>query len=267
FGEFDNEMDFTTPVLFDRQDSDDYLKKLKDVKVETKNIVLQDELGLNRKDDENSADVNADNSDVDSGFGTDEDINNVIKKTQEKDAISKSSEVTNHTKVPLSVSPPKVIYYYQHEPSIENGPSPSPINNNHWSSYKQRRERLERRKHEQNLSTWNNRRRGSSSTDDPTTSPPPHFKSQLPSHKQKSSQLIYTPPISTPPPLSTPSNTLTSHKSPAVLSTSDQSSIKSLEKTPMKVTRSTKTNLGKMLAGVVMFNRSVKVGGQDNGNI
>ncbi|CAG8745907.1 20538_t:CDS:2, partial [Racocetra persica] len=307
FGEFDNEMDFTAPVLFDRQDSDDYLKKLKDVKVETKNIVLQDELGLNRKDDENSADVNADNSDVDSGFGTDEDINNVIKKTQEKDAISKSSEAANHTKVPLSVSPPKVIYCkpkpwgeqksrdYQHEPSIENGPPPSPINNNHWSSYKQRRERLERRKHEQNLSTWNNRRRGSSSTDDPTlassrphhvshfnhyiptsisnsrpliskrTSPPPPFKSQLPSHKQKSSQLIYTPPISTSPPLSAPSNTLTSqNKSPAVLSTSDQSSIKSLEKTPMKVTRSTKTNLGKMLAGVVMFNRSVKVGGQDN---
>ncbi|CAG8588933.1 16951_t:CDS:2 [Cetraspora pellucida] len=311
FGEFDNEMDFTAPVLFDRQDSDDYLKKLKDVKVETKNIVLQDELGLNKKDDENSADVNADNSDVDSGFGTDEDINNVIKKTQ--DVISESSEVANHYKVPLSVSPPKVIYCkpkpwgeqksrdHQHEPSIENGLPPSSINNNHWSSYKQRRERLERRKHEQNLSMWNNRRRGSFSADDPTlassrphhishfnhyiptsisnsrplipksTLPPSPFKSQLPPRKQKGSQLIYTPPISTSSPLSplsTPSNTLTSrHKSSAVSSTSDQSSKKSLEITPMKVTRSTKNNLGKMLAGVVMFNRSVKVGGQDNGNI
>jgi len=309
FGEFDNEMDFTAPVLFDKQDSDNYLKKLKDIKTESKskNNILQDELDLNRKDGENLADVNSDNSDVDSGFGTDEDINNVTKRTREKDAISDSNESVSSVKAPVSVSPPKVIYCkpkpwgeqrsrgHQHEPLIESGPPSSSINNNHWSSYNQRRERLERRKHEQNLSMRNhNRRRGSLSTDNSTlassrpqrtshfnvpdsignsrpliskrTSPSPPFKSQLPPRKQKNSQLIYTPPISTSPPLTTPSNTLLP-KSSAMLNKNDQSSIKSFEKTPMKVTRSTKTNLGKMLAGVVMFNRSVKVGGQDNGNI
>ena len=44
--------------------------------------------------------------------------------------------------------------------------------------------------------------------------------------------------------------------------TSKQCPLRSYDKTPKKVGKSTKNHLGKMLVGVVMFNRGVKVGGQ-----
>jgi hypothetical protein len=252
-------------------------------------------------DDENQTE-SANNSDADSGFGTDEEVNNnVIKRLKEQGAMNGNS---NSTKA-LSVSPPKIIYCkpkpwgdyrsrgHQRENSVEGGSTISNVtNNNHWSSYNQRRERLEQRrkeKQEQTLNSLGAYRRGSLNTDanDSFTPSRPSIDNvtprrrpqrpsnlgqeniytvpprrnvqspQSPSHKKNSqsiNDLPFTPSL--PPASSKSTETIISSN------TSKQRSLRPYDRTPKKVGKSTKNHLGKMLAGVVMFNRGVKVGGQ-----
>ncbi|CAB5378149.1 unnamed protein product [Rhizophagus irregularis] len=248
---------------------------------------------LTKKDRDDESQVeSANNSDADSGFGTDEEVNNnIIKRLKEHGgAMSGSSN-------PISVSPPKIIYCkpkpwgdyrsrgHQRENSIENGSTISnTTNNNHWTSYNQRRERLEQRRKEKQEQTLNSlgayRRRGSLSTDVNDSNRPsidnvtPRRRPQRPSNLGQES--IYTAPqrrnvqTSRSPPRKqsindlpfTPSPPPTSSNSTETIDTSKQRSLRSYDKTPKKVGKSTKNHLGKMLAGVVMFNRGVKVGGQ-----
>ncbi|CAI2166150.1 2730_t:CDS:2 [Funneliformis geosporum] len=272
------------------------------------------------KDDEYENQVeNANNSDADSGFGTDEDGNgNIIKSFKERVGAEASHENINPAKAPLSVSPPKVIYCkpkpwgdyrsrgHQREGSTENASAISnAITNSHWSSYNQRRERLEQRRKEKQEQTLNSlgayRRRGSLNLDTNdssrlavdnkdditttrkrpqrpsntnkesvyTTSPKRNEPTTRPSLRKKSSQSINNFPLASSPPKPSvaafQSSFPPSNVNKAIINNSNMSkqySPKSFDKTPKKVGRSTKNHLGKMLAGVVMFNRGVKVGGQ-----
>lgn len=236
------------------------------------------------------------NSDADSGF-EEEEIN--VKKLEHGGEMTENSNTTTKA---LSVSPPKVIYCkpkpwgdykpgHQRENSIESGP----INpNNHWSSYNQRRERLEQRRKEKQEQTLNSlgayRRRGSLNADtNDAFTPNRHFdhrrKPQRPSnpgqdniyttpqrrnaagqrspHRKKSSQSINELPfVSSPPKASFTSPEFNSTK--MITETTDSNTSRQRDKTPKKVGKSTKNHLGKMLVGVVMFNRGVKVGGMGN---
>nr|CAG8436655.1 9339_t:CDS:2 [Entrophospora candida] len=282
-------------------------------------IVVNDNENLDYDDS-----IAANNSDADSGFGTDEDTNNCNDYHQRDDASPSSPTTTTF--------------------------------NDHWSSSNQRRERVEKRrkeKQEQQLSVWGaNRRRGSLTNNNnfsnESTSPSPWdsfnnrynqsknviSKRSAPSlhhspRKTKSSQSIknshrtsfpttttayYHPYQSNettttttkssstdPVVLSTPKDIISNNNKNDVKNSSFASSrvtfsittaskaestitssrdnndnnkrtgtrspppSKYFEKTPKKkVAKSTKTNLSKMLTGVVMFNRGVKVGGQSN---
>jgi serine/threonine protein kinase len=240
----------------------------------------------------------ANNSDADSGFGTDEDVNgNVIKRLKERGGATIESSKA------ISESPPKVIYCkpkpwgdyrsrgHQRDNSIENVSNISNVtNNNHWSSYNQRRERLEQRRKEKQEQTLNSlgayRRRGSLSIDMKDSNRSfveynPRRKPQRPSNLGQ--ECIYTAPPrrnaptprSSPNKSSQPINDSFSPPKASVTSTlsystkvnissdmSRQRSPRPFDKTPKKVGKSTKNHLGKMLAGVVMFNRGVKIGGQ-----
>ncbi|CAG8561339.1 4908_t:CDS:2 [Acaulospora morrowiae] len=320
FSEFDNEMDFTAPVLF----TDKHLNNVsmdKSIAAASTTVASEsvkaesnsDDVGPQEEskgDDEYTADVIANNSDADSGFGTDEEISaNIMTGPCD----------SNSSKTPLSVSPPKVIYCkpkpwgeqktrgHQRKSSLENGSNFTP-NNSHWTSYNQRRERLEQRRKElQQPSSGANRRRGSYSVEeeastsrynmdyaqtrrqrplhpshlnhdknlDNNTMQPAYKKELSPQKSQSPTQkLIYVPPMVN----------LSSQQKPPYNSTSQATSMKSsagenaatpyrrvssksTEKTPKKVARSTKNHLSKMLAGVVMFNRGIKVGGQDFGSV
>ncbi|CAG8440600.1 11935_t:CDS:2 [Diversispora eburnea] len=266
FGEFDNEMDFTAPVLFiDKHPNDDSLnisnstKLEKDIKIREKS---DESKVANKEKDEKDDEVIANNSDADSGFGTDEDINSITKKVSDLKNVDNS----NSAKISLSVSPPRVIYCkpkpwverktrgHQREPSLENNLT----SNNHWDSYNQRRERLERRKQELHSSPWSsNRRRGSISTENETLVPQRQIRPRPSYYNDTKKEKSTYDPKHSPGVLPKPSvelNTINSSR-PRVFS-------KSFEKTPKKIAKSTKTHLSKMLAGVVMFNRGVKVGGQ-----
>uniref|UniRef100_A0A1D1YSL5 Negative regulator of sexual conjugation and meiosis n=1 Tax=Anthurium amnicola TaxID=1678845 RepID=A0A1D1YSL5_9ARAE len=309
-GEFENEIDSNILMTTSKYNSRSSSKKSPRNPVET-NV----ELNKKDRDDENQESGN--NSDADSGFGTDDDINingNIIKRLKEREG--KMNENPNSTKA-LSVSPPKVIYckpkpwgdYRSRGHQRENSEGGSTIsnvaNNNHWSSYNQRRERLEQRRKEKQEQTLNSlgayRRRGSINTDANDSFTPnrpfidhtPRRRPQRPSNVNQES--IYTAPprrnVQTPrsPPRKKSSqsiNNLSFTSSPpkasvdvhqsnvyntssnsieAIVSSNTskpQRPLGSDDKTPKKVGKSTKNHLGKMLAGVVMFNRGVKVGGQ-----
>jgi len=308
-GEFESETDFNDNTL-SKHSSRSSLTDTK--KGEIKN--QDDGTKLNEKDDndENQAE-SANNSDADSGFEEEEINGNIIKR---RGTIVENS---NPSKA-LSVSPPKVIYCkpkpwgdyrsrgHQRENSIESGSTnltnSNVTNNNHWSSYNQRRERLEQRRKEKQEQTLNSlgayRRRGSLNADTNDTFTPgrpfdytPRRRPQRPSNSGQES--IYTAPprrnapTPRPPPrrkCSQPINNLPLASSPPETSvaasqstsfpftlpnstktiinsdTSGQNLPMSFDKTPKKVGKSTKNHLGKMLAGVVMFNRGVKVGGE-----
>ncbi|CAG8625492.1 13112_t:CDS:2, partial [Acaulospora colombiana] len=307
FGEFDNEMDFTVPVLFaDKHVATDSVG-VKSSRFSTKSREEDKE-----KYDESSVDTIANNSDVDSGFGTDEDINtNVIKGARERG--NGLDENASSSRTLVSTSPPKVIYCkpkpwgehkvrgHQRKLSTDNGSNSASNNNNsHWTSYNQRRERLEQRRKDMS----SNRRRGSYSLGEETSTPRPNMdyvsprrqkpprpsntnhdkdfnharqpvsKRELPSppaRNLKSSPSIYVPPMIGSPVQTKPSPDSTSQvtNTGQSIATSHRSRDhqKSYEKPPRKVARSTKNHLGKMLAGVVMFNRGVKVGGQNYDNV
>ncbi|GET01388.1 kinase-like protein [Rhizophagus clarus] len=292
-GEFESEVNCNTSMTNDRCSSKRSSQNTNAVEANVK---------LNKKDrdDENQAE-SANNSDADSGFGTDEEVNNnIVKRLKEQGGMM--NENSNSIKA-LSVSPPKIIYCkpkpwgdyrsrgHQRENSIEGGSTISNVtNNNHWSSYNQRRERLEQRRKEKQEQTLNSlgayRRRGSLSTDANDTFTPsqpstdnvtPRRKPHRPSNLGQDS--IYTVPprrnvqLPRSPPRKKSLQSMNDHpftpptssnSTEAIVSsnTSKQRPLRSYDKTPKKVGKSTKNHLGKMLAGVVMFNRGVKVGGQ-----
>lgn len=289
-GEFESEMNFNNIVTNNRYSSKKTSQNTNPVEAKVK-LIKKD------RNDENQVE-SANNSDADSGFGTDEEVNNnIIKRLKEHEGAM------NGNSNPISVSPPKIIYCkpkpwgdyrsrgHQRENSIESGSTISNItNNNHWTSYNQRRERLEQRRKEKQEQTLNSlgayRRRGSLSTDvnDSFTPNRPSIDNVTPRRRpQRPSNLgqesIYTAPqrrnVQTPrqPPRKQSINDLPFTPSPPPTSSnsteeivnsnmSKQRSLRSYDKTPKKVGKSTKNHLGKMLAGVVMFNRGVKVGGQ-----
>jgi len=304
-GEFENETDLNNTLNKHSRSSSTSIKK--------EEVNKQDnETKFTEKDDNDENQVeSASNSDADSGFEEEESNGNITKRLKERGgAIIGNS---NPSKV-LSVSPPKVIFCkpkpwgdyrsrgHQRENSMEGGSTVSNVtNNNHWSSYNQRRERLEQRRKEKQEQTLNSlgayRRRGSLNADTNDTFMPsrpfdhtPRRKPQNPSNlgqegiytapprrnaptprslpRKKSSPLINNLP--SPPETSIASFQSTFFSSTSPNSTksiinsnmSNQNSPRSFEKTPKKVGKSTKNHLGKMLAGVVMFNRGVKVGGQ-----
>ncbi|CAG8471401.1 16678_t:CDS:2, partial [Funneliformis caledonium] len=279
--------------------------------------LVETKLRFAEKDEyENQAD-NANNSDADSGFGTDEDGNgNIIKRLKECVGAEASDENINPAKAPLSVSPPKVIFCkpkpwgdyrsrgHQREGSTDNVPTTSNTTiNSHWSSYNQRRERLEQRRKEKQEQTLNSlgayRRRGSLNLDTNdsgrltadnnnttvtrkspqrpsnmnqesayTTPPKRNAPPTRPPLRKKSTRSINNFPLASSPPkpsvaaFQSTSFPSTSNDNKAIINTPKQYFPKSVDKTPKKVGKSTKNHLGKMLAGVVMFNRGVKVGGQ-----
>jgi len=301
-GEFESETDFNNTLS--KHDSRSSSTSVKNGEIKKQD----DKTKFNEKDDndENQTE-SANNSDADSGF-EEEEINGNVKRLKERGgAIIRDS---NPSKA-LSVSPPKVIYCkpkpwgdyrsrgHQRENSIENGSNISNMtNNNHWTSYNQRRERLEQRRKEKQEQTLNSlgayRRRGSlnADTNDTFTSgrpldytprrrpqrpsnlgqesiytAPPRRNAQTPRPPpfKKSFQTINNHPLASSPPetsvatFQSTSFPFTSHNS---IINSSQDFPMSFDKTPKKVGKSTKNHLGKMLAGVVMFNRGVKVGGQ-----
>ncbi|RIA84713.1 hypothetical protein C1645_831872 [Glomus cerebriforme] len=314
-GEFESETEFNNLISskYSRSSSKRSSQNANPIVTET-NIDVKvekhdDEIEFTEKDNENHAE-NANNSDADSGFGTDEDINgNIIKRLKERGGATNGN--SNSVKA-LSVSPPKVIYCkpkpwgdyrsraHKRENSIEGGSTISNVaNNNHWTSYNQRRERLEQRRKEKQEQTLNSlgayRRRGSLNTDanDSFTPSRPFVDRRRPQRTPNTGQeSIYTAPprrnVQTPRPLlrkkssqsinndlpfipSPPKatadashlpSTSNSIKTTVNSSTSKQRTPRSYDKTPKKVGKSTKNHLGKMLAGVVMFNRGIKVGGQ-----
>jgi hypothetical protein len=299
-GEFESETDFNNTLSKHSRSSSTNIKKVA--------VKRQDnETKFTEKDDNDENQVeSANNSDADSGFEEEEVNGNINKKLKERGG--KFIGNPNPSKV-LSVSPPKVIYCkpkpwgdyrsrgHQRENSIEVGSTISNVtNNNHWSSYNQRRERLEQRRKEKQEQTLNSlgayRRRGSLNADTSDTLMPgrpfdltPRRRPQRPSNSGQES--IYTVPprrnIPRSPPrrkssqainnnLSSPETSVASFQFPSTSpnytktitnsNTPNQSSLRSFDKAPKKVGKSTKNHLGKMLAGVVMFNRGVKVGGQ-----
>jgi len=306
-GEFENGPDFNNTLSkhSSRSSSTDIRKG--EIKKQ------DDETKFNEKDDHDEIQTeSASNSDADSGFEEEEINGNVTKRLKERGgaAITGNSDPSKA----LSVSPPRVIYCkpkpwgdyrsrgHQRENSIENGSTISNVtNNNHWSSYNQRRERLEQRRKEKQEQTLNNlgayRRRGSLNTDTNDTFMPgrpfdytPRRNHQRPSnlgqesiytapprrnaptqrstHRKKSSQAINNLHLASSPPETDSQSTSFHFTSPNPTktiinsNTSSQNFPMSSDKTPKKVGKSTKNHLGKMLAGVVMFNRGVKVGGQ-----
>jgi len=189
FKEIDNDNDYTPieqqPIIITNGNA----------KPPSLTIVVNDSENLDYDDS-----IAANNSDADSGFGTDEDTNsNIIKRlqtinnnhTQQEENLSTTTNIDNTTsnnrnsnsKVLLSVTPPKIIYckpkpwdeplrtprvdcndYHQRDDTSPSSPTTTTFND-HWSSSNQRRERVEKRrkeKQEQQLSVWGaNRRRGS----------------------------------------------------------------------------------------------------------
>jgi len=153
------EMDFSAPVIFN--DDEDLLRlekekeniKQKDFNGKDSRKVSFEDLEHPNKDEDGITN----NSDTDSGFGSDDGFT----KRQPRDYSSASMRIRDKdaNKESLTVSQAKVIYCkpqprgeqrnrgHQREAASDYSTSP----NSHWSSYHQRRERLEQRRKEKEV--------------------------------------------------------------------------------------------------------------------
>lgn len=244
---------------------------------------------------------NANHSDADSGFGTDEDGNaNITKRGRAQENLNKTTRTSESTT--LSITPPKVIHCkprpwgesketreqkerkeqkergHQREPSsVDHGSPP----NDHWSSYNLRRERLERQRKEKEGKKLDmlaqNRRRGSSvgSQDAFSHDAVNSFPRRVRPYRPSQNRVVYFNINVTPPKTfkGTPPTSPTKLKHFELKSSPPETGIQLRPKisrenlasninSPVKVAKSTKTNLSKMLEKMVVFNRGVKVGGQ-----
>lgn len=302
----DNEMDFTVPVTFtdDEGSCRASVNKIKETRMEIPKVATEKKVDENRDIEQQ----NANNSDADSGFGTDEDGNaNITKRGRAQENASKTTRTSESTT--LSITPPKVIHCkprpwgqskeireqkerkeqrergHQREPSSVDYDSPP---NDHWSSYNQRRERLERQRKEKEGKKLDmlaqNRRRGSSvgSQDAFSYAAVNSFPRRARPYRPSENRVVYfninvTPPKTlkgTPPTSPTrlkhfelknsPPETCLSSSIPdkKLRSKISRENLASNINSPVKVAKSTKTNLGRMLETMVVFNRGVKVGGR-----
>ncbi|KAG9303557.1 hypothetical protein G9A89_018453 [Geosiphon pyriformis] len=321
------EMDFTIPVIFKHEEfsspnttfqdevyNPPIIKNSRAEHVESYISEASRERGdvkeIEYIDDEPQVGNNANNSDADSGFGTDEDgTGNIIRRVraQQHEASGPNNTKNAYYKVDISKTPTKVIYcrprpwgeqkdlnnQREHATTVNGSPP-----NDHWSSYKQRRERLEQRRKEKEEKKLNmlaqNRRRGLSvgSSDEPGSNsfsrrPRPHQPS--PSHPRRFSKIDHN--VASPsnfkrsslPP--SPTNIKyaksnigseiyaagsgtsagvkkTSPVSPSTVRKNNGENPIQSSQVPKKVARSSKTSLTKMLEKVVAFNRGVRIAGQ-----
>jgi hypothetical protein len=139
------EMDFSAPVIF--SDDEDLLQLEKEKEKSQRKVSFEDFKYRNK--DEDTA---TNNSDTDSGFGSDDGYS---KRSRDHHPTSTRAR-DKEDNISSAVSQPRVIYCkprpwgeqrargHQREAASDYSTSP----NSHWSSYHQRRERLEQRRKE-----------------------------------------------------------------------------------------------------------------------
>jgi len=289
------EMDFSEPLIFndnnddhpdgDDDDGDDAIVQRSQPKrkAETAHSNQVSDDGTTAENDvDHGTDANAQHSDADSGFGSDGDC--AGHKIRERQIASDRNEA------PLSHSPPKVIYCklrpWGEQRARADGYAGGAVANSHWSSYHQRRERLEqRRDKEARLDRWIQQHRQEAPIDSskafdvekdapslaPTSASSNYprrarvrslHQASKPARDATRSRDSFVGPLRTKHMLPRNDEASPIHAKPRVRPMDDTPRVHP-GKRPQKVTRSTKYNLGKMLEKMVVFNRGIKIGGQE----